>query len=131
MNSVRSTLKAIAQVVIPMFMVAALFGCGTSKQPAPAIVVTFSTEFPPPSTLAINGTAGIAAIVTNDPNNAGVNFTCIPAGACGTFTPTQIVSNVPTTYQAPPAIPQGGTVTVTATSVTDSTKSVSAMITIE
>src|SRR5208282_5034880 len=54
-----------------------------------------------------------------------------PAGQCGTFSPNPIASAVPTTYQAPPTIPAGGNVTVTATSVTDPTNSVSATITIE
>lgn len=111
-------------------MIALLVACGDPKAQAPAIVVTFSTTFPPPPALSTSATAGIAAVVANDPASAGVNFTCLPAGQCGSFSPNPIASNVPTTYQAPPAVPAGNTVTVTATSVTDSTKSVLATITI-
>ena len=126
----RSTLRLIAKAMLVAGMIAVLVACGDSKYQPPAILVTFSTEFPPPTALAASATAGIAAVVTNDTKNAGVNFTCVPAGECGSFTPNPIASNVPTTYQAPPTVPAGGTVTITATSITDATKSVSATITI-
>lgn len=125
------TLLLIATAMLATALLTALVACGDSKNQPPAIVVTFSTEFPPPTALETGGTAGIAAVVTNGPPNAEVNFTCIPSEQCGTFSPNPIASNVPTTYQAPAVIPQGNTVTVTATSVTDTTKSVSATITID
>jgi len=116
---------------VTMAMIIFLVACGDPKYQPPAIVVTFSTEFPPPSALNLSATAPIAAIVTNSPPNDGLaQFSCLPAGQCGTFTPNPIASNVPTTYQAPPTVPQNGSVTVTATSVTDPTKSISATITI-
>ena len=87
--------------------------------------------FPPPATLATGSTTGIAAVVANGPDNSTVDFTCVPAGECGTFTPNPVASNTPTTYQAPPTVPTGNNVTITATSVTDTTKSVSAMVTID
>ena len=127
----RSTLRLIAKAMLVAGMIAVLVACGDSKYQPPAILVTFSTEFPPPTALAASATAGIAAVVTNDTKNAGVNFTCVPAGECGSFTPNPIASNVPTTYQAPPTVPAGGTVTITATSITDATKSVSATIAID
>jgi hypothetical protein len=108
-----------------------LGGCGDPKYQAPPIVVTFSTEYPPPAALATDATSGIAAIISNGPENANVTFTCAPIGKCGTFGPNPVASNVPTTYAAPAAIPAGDTVTVTATSVTDPTKFASATITID
>ncbi len=117
--------------MIAMAAIAALVACGDPKYQAPAIVVTFSTGFPPPAALETSATSGIAAIVTNDPKNAGVTFSCLPAKDCGTFSPDPIASNVPTTYQAPATVPTGGSVTVTATSVTDSTKFITATITID
>ncbi len=110
--------------------VAILIACGDPKYQPPAIVVTFSSSFPPPATLATGSTTGIAAVVANGPDNSTVDFTCVPAGECGTFTPNPVASNTPTTYQAPPTVPTGNNVTITATSVTDTTKSVSAMVTI-
>jgi hypothetical protein len=90
------------------------------------IAVTFSSGFAPPSSLNINQTAETAATVTGDPNNNGVNWTvtCGSAGACGSFSPTSTGSAVPTTYTAPAAIPTGSTVTITATSISDYTKTV-------
>jgi hypothetical protein len=94
-----------------------------------AISVAFASQ--PPSSLAINATTSIAAIVTNDSKNAGVTWT-VTCGStsCGSFNPTNTASNAATTYTAPSAVPSPATVTVTATSVTDKTKSASATITI-
>ncbi|MGD0213744.1 MAG: hypothetical protein ABSB87_10965 [Terriglobales bacterium] len=124
----RVTLSKVTLIAVPLF---ALLACGSPQYQNRAIVVTWSTGFPPPASLGTSQTEGIAAVVANDPKNAGVNFTCVPVGECGSFSPDPIASNVPTTYQAPPTVPTGGSVIVTATSVTDATKSVSATITIE
>jgi hypothetical protein len=126
----QATLPVIAKTIVAIGAIAMLVACGGSKYQAPAITITFSTSFPPPSALGTSATAGIAAVITNDPANAGVKFSCLPMGQCGSFNPNPIASNVPTTYQAPPVVPPGNTVTVTATSVTDSSKFVSATITI-
>jgi hypothetical protein len=112
-----------------LVMLAGLGGCGDPKGQSPPITVTFSPTYTIPASLSTGSTTGIEAIVANDNQNAGVNFTCTPdtpAGECGTFTPSSTGSNVPSCYQAPDAVPGGdGTVTLTATSVTDPTKSVS------
>jgi hypothetical protein len=121
--------QLIAKVIVAAGTSAVLVACGSSYH-APAIMITFSTSFPPPSALGTSATAGIAAVVANDSANGGVNFSCLPAGQCGSFDPSPIASNVPTTYQAPSVVPPGNTATVTATSVTDSSKFVSATITI-
>jgi len=52
------------------------------------------------------------------------------ATACGSFNPATTTNDEPTTYTAPAAIPSGNTVTIAATSVTDSTKSASHTIAI-
>jgi hypothetical protein len=118
-------------LTISAVMIALLGGCGDPKYHAPPIAVTFSIEYPPPSALATGATSGIAAIISNGPESASITFTCAPAGQCGTFGPDPVASNVPTTYEAPATIPAGNTVTVTATSVTDPTKFISAPITID
>jgi hypothetical protein len=97
---------------------------------APAgVSVSFATT--PPAVLTINNTSLLKATVTGDSKNAGVTWsvTCGTA-ACGTLNPTSTASNAATTYTAPAAIPTGNTVKVTATSVSDTTKAVSATITI-
>lgn len=119
------------RLLIAAAMIIALTACGDPKYQAPAIAVTFSNEFPPPAALATSVTAGIAAVVSNGPENASVTFTCVPTGKCGTFSPNPVASNVPTNYEAPSAVPAGNTVTVTATSITDPTKFISATITID
>lgn len=91
---------------------------------APAITVSLVGV---PTTLATSATATFSA-TTND--SSGVNWTCTPTGACGSFSPTNTLTGVNTTYTAPAAVPSGGKVTVIATSVTDNTKSASAKITI-
>jgi hypothetical protein len=85
----------------------------------------------PPSSLQVSTTTSPGAVVTNDPNVAGVMWTATcGAAACGSFNPATTLSNSRTTYTAPSVVPSGNTVTITATSVTDTTKSISATVTI-
>jgi hypothetical protein len=79
-----------------------------------------------PTTLAPGATASVSANVTNDAVNAGVDWTCTPAGSCGTFNPTHTASGAGTTFTAPPT----GSVTIIATSTANNTVSASAPITI-
>ena len=80
--------------------------------------------------MLVLGTANVVATVTND--TQGVNWSCTPAAACGSFTPTGTASGAATVYTAPGIVPQSttGAVTITATSVTSSSASASATITI-
>ena len=96
----------------------------------PPISVAFNPA--PPTSLPAGTTTPLTAVVSNDSKNAGVTWTvtCGSSGACGSFIPTSTASGTATTYTAPAAIPTGNTVMVTATSVTDTTKSQSATITI-
>jgi hypothetical protein len=129
MSFSRSTLPVIVQVVIATVMIASLLACGDPKGQLPAITLTLSPTYPLPTSLTTGSTTGIEVLVANDAKNAGVNFTCTPntpTGECGTFSPPSAGSNVPSCYQAPAAVPGGdGTVTLTATSVTDPTKFIS------
>jgi hypothetical protein len=104
-------------------------GTITITAPVP-IVVSFQGV--PPASLQINATTAISAKITNDvSSNPQVQWTVTCASAaCGSFNPTTTTNEAPTNYTAPSSIPSGNTVTVTATSVTDPTKSVSASITI-
>ena len=92
------------------------------------IAVSFSASVP--TSLLVSGIATFQAQVTNDPVNAGVIWTATCGSvACGSFNPTTTVGGG-TTYTAPAIMPAGGTVIITATSLTDTTKSVSATVTI-
>jgi hypothetical protein len=105
---------------------AALSACSSSKSTtAPVIAVQFDKGALPPTTIELGTTAQIAAYVTNDANNEGVSWSCVPTGSCGSFSPSQTASGEATTYMAPSAT---GSVTITATSDADSTISVSATI---
>ena len=127
------TLRLIAKVAIAAGTMAVLVGCGDPKSQPPEITIAFSEGFIPPTSLNTGAYAGIAATVSNDPKNGGVGFSCTPAtpaGAGGAFYPAGAGSAIPVCYLAPDSIPDGNTVTITATSESDSTKSISAMITI-
>lgn len=90
--------------------------------------ISVSLTTPPPASLATGASASVAATVSGDSVGAGVNWSCAPAGSCGTFgTPNPIPSGTAVTYTAPSAAVN---VTITATSVTDLTKSASAAISI-
>jgi hypothetical protein len=115
--------------ITSLSMLLAACGGGGSAPPA-TISVAFAA--PPPGNLAIGATAGISAAVSNDSAAAGVTWT-VTCGStqCGSFNPATSPGNTATTtYTAPAAIPTGNTVTVVATSVSDTSKSASATITI-
>jgi len=78
-----------------------------------------------PATATLYGgqTQQLTATVANDPSNAGVVWTLSPAAGAGTI-------NAAGLYTAPASIGSTQTVTVTATSVTDATKSAAATVTL-
>ena len=94
------------------------------------ISIQFGTT--PPSSMPVSGTTSLKAVLTNDYVAGGAiwSVTC-GSTACGSFTSTTTASGVATTYQAPSAVPPGGTVAVIATSVTDPTKQTSAVIDVQ
>ena len=85
---------------------------------------------PLPSSLPTGASASLSAVVINDISaNPEANWSATCGGAaCGSFTPTSTANKVSTTYTAPSTAPADGSVTVTATSVADPSKSVSANI---
>ncbi len=125
----RQSVSLIAIAAFTLWLTAC-GGSGSSPTPPPVVIsVAFSAQ--PPSSLVTSMTTSITAVVTNDSKNAGVTWTVTcSSAACGSFNPASTASGSATTYTAPTAIPTSGTVMVTATSVTDTTKSMSATITI-
>jgi len=101
---------------------------GWATVTVPAITVDGSPES---ATVPGNTTAQFTATVGNDITNKGVNWTasCSP-GPCGNVFPPTTASGVATTYTAPPQPQSDLTVTITAASVTDPTKSYSCTATI-
>jgi hypothetical protein len=124
-------------VVIALFTVAlatlsacngidALPGTGASGGPLTVQIVQA-----PPASVAAGGTADLAANVLNDKANAGVTWSCAPANVCGSFNPTTTGYQITTVYTAPPVTPNSPVilpVTITATSVTDSSQSANAQV---
>ncbi|HXY25342.1 MAG TPA: alpha/beta fold hydrolase [Candidatus Acidoferrum sp.] len=101
--------------------------------PPPAISVTIGLGAG--ISVQINGSTQLTAIVNNDASNKGVTWTLTQNGtacspACGTVSPTSTLSGAPTNYTAPSTVPANPTVTFTATSVADPTKSASSNMTI-
>lgn len=113
-------------------VVAVLVGSGGSQSSSvsgePVEVVLSPTNA---TSIQVGAQTQITAVVFGDPTNAGVAWSvnCLSTGACGGFSVVKTASGTATTYTAPVAIPNGGTVNITATSVTD-TASASASITV-
>jgi hypothetical protein len=106
-------LSSVAAVSVLLAMTACGGGGGTDPMP---ISVAFNTA--PPSTLAIGTPASLAAIVSNDPSNGGVNWSVTCASTnCGSFSATTTSSGTSTVYTPPASIPNPATVTIVATAV--------------
>lgn len=83
----------------------------------------------PPATLHPGTSAQFRAVLNNDVTNAGVKWSILCSSSdCGSLDPAQTTSGEATSYTAPAAVPTGGTVQVTATSVADPTKVATATI---
>ena len=78
------------------------------SSPKPTVTITTA----PPASIEINQSASIAATTTHD-SGEGVDWSCAPAGSCGTLNPTHTDSGASTTYTAPST---SGSVTITAAS---------------
>ena len=118
------TLRKSILLLVSLSMIAALVACSSSSThvtPVTPISVTLSTT---PTALFVGDTTPITATVANDSANAGVTWSCAPAGTCGSFSSATSASGTAVTYTAPSSVPTS-TVVITATSVTDTTKSAS------
>jgi hypothetical protein len=86
---------------------------------------------PPSSSIQVSQSAPFSALVQNDPANKGVAWTLSGSGCaaatCGTLTNISLTS---VTYTAPANVPTLATVSLVATSIADSTKSSSSVITV-
>ena len=102
----------------------------TSAPPTISVTVTPSTA----NVQAGVGTQSFTATVTNDAQNNGVTWSLSGVGcsgtACGTLSASSSSSGAAITYTAPAAVPSPPTINLTATSVTDSTHSNFATISI-
>ena len=129
---VRSKTFARSGLLITFSGIAALVflsGCGAnnsgsnSNPPPPSISVNVS---PTTASLSGSGVPSFAAVVSNDSSNAGVTWS-IGSGA-GVLSASTLKG---VTYTAPSSIGATTTVTLTATSKTDTAKTASAAITLD
>src|SRR5580704_16803296 len=131
---VRTNVAAICACV--MMSVAGFSGCGggSSTSPAPPVSSVSVALSPGSATVQASQTSSFTATVTNDPKNAGTTWALSGAGctaaACGTLSGMTAASGAAVMYTAPAAVPNPPTVTLTATSVDDATKSAKATITL-
>jgi hypothetical protein len=102
--------------------------------------ISISFSMSPAASLLTGANATLGVLLANDTTGAGAKWTAAcgssAQGACGAFDPATTSSLSNTTYTAPSAVPPGGpagagTVSITATSVADLTKSVSTVVTIQ
>ena len=100
--------------------------------PNPAAVSVTLT--PTTINVPVAGTQSFTATVQNDAGNKGVTWTLLGAScgesSCGTIAPATSASGAAVTYTAPDLVPTPATVVLRATSVTDTTRSSTATITI-
>ena len=99
----------------------------------PAIIV--SAVQPASGIVPISGTPQFTASVSNDPTSQGLNWTLTQNGSpcspgCGTMNPASTPSSVTSTFNGPATLPANPAVSVNAVSITDTTKSSSAAITL-
>jgi hypothetical protein len=109
----------------------AAFATASVKIVAPVTVAI--TQTIPTNSIVINQSAPLVATVSNDPSNAGVDWSAscgASAGNCGSFSPTHTASGAATSYTAPTAAPPGGTVTITAASTTSSSQTATYTLTV-
>ncbi|MGA9901574.1 MAG: hypothetical protein WBQ39_06530 [Terriglobales bacterium] len=121
-------------------MLSLLAGCGGSTfnvqnpPPPPPSQVAIAYQPEPGATLPVGSGENLTAVVTNDPNNYGVDWsvTCQNgAGTCGTLSAQHTASGAANSYTAPTSLSTNSTVVeIVAYATADHTKNAVAPITI-
>jgi hypothetical protein len=110
-----------------------LLGVLNAQSSAPPPTPISVSASPSSASVQVGQQANFTATVMNDNANKGVTWALSGTGCsgatCGSIAPTSSASGAAVVYTAPNAVPSG-TVTLTATSVSDSTKSASSALTI-
>jgi hypothetical protein len=105
--------------LLPATMLLLMAGCSSSSstsvknQTVPAATpVTIAFQPAPPSSVAINATATLTAVVSNDSSNSGVDWSlecALPAAGtsspCGSLSAPHTASGTPVTYTPPTTFP--------------------------
>jgi hypothetical protein len=127
-------------LLLSLAMIAILAGCGGGttnvQNPPPPPVTPVSIVFQPaPSpSIPINATAALAAVVSNDSSNAGVDWSLLcgkNANNCGTLSPLHTDSGQAATYKPPPIMSGNSqTVTIEAFATADHNKNLVTPVTV-
>ena len=135
-RSLRVFPQALVAFLVFFAVATALAGCSTglaklssgNNSQTPMISVAMGQN--PPGYLVTGTSSQVSAWVNNDVANAGVDWvvTCGNANNCGSFSPAHSASGANTTFTAPTAVPPQSTLTITALSATDHSKSASASV---
>lgn len=128
-------MKKSLSLLISLYGSCLLVACsgGGSVLPPPPPAITVNLTPNSAQALDVNQSDSFTGTVSNDSSNQGVNWTITcPAGvnACGAMAQTKSASGVPSKYVAPANVSAPETVSVTATSVSDSTKSATVQVTV-
>jgi len=119
---------------------ALLTGCGggstsnVQNPPPPAsLPVSIAFQPAPPSSVVLNSSATLTAVVANDPAQAGVDWSllCAASSGCGSLSPLHTASGAAATY-TPPATISGNnqTFTIEAFATSDHTKNLVTPLTV-
>lgn len=121
-------------------LISLLAGCGGGSTanvknplapPSSTVVIAFQPA--PPGGIQISTTTPVTAVVSDDPNNLGVDWivTCAGAASCGTLSALHTGSGQATTYTPPSALSGNSqTVNIVAYATADHTQNVAAAVTI-
>lgn len=112
------TFRKSILLVVAVATISALVACSSS---APPITLSLNSI---PTSIPFNTQIAVVASVDNDKANGGVVWSCTttPTGpSCGSFSPATTNSGASSDYTAPyTLLPTGTTITITATSATNS-----------
>ncbi len=126
--------RASWQSILAAFAVIPLVGLAFVPRATAQYRISVTVSPTTASVQAGGGSQQFTATVRNDRRNRGVRWTLSGAGCsgstCGTLSATTSASRTPITYTAPPSVPNPATVTLTATSVSNTAKRASATITV-
>lgn len=126
--------RASGQSILTAFALFSLLGLASVPRVSAQSRISVAVSPLTASLKAGGGSQKFTATVHNDRHNRGVRWTLSGTGCagsvCGTLSSTKSASGTPITYSAPRDVPNPATVTLTATSVSNTAKRVSATITI-
>ena len=112
-----------------------VFNSGASNFAAVTVHAVSTSVSPVSLLLPKDQTQDFIATVADDPANKGVTWTvgqdnAVCSSGCGSVSPNSTASGATAIYTAPPTVPANPVISLTATSVEDTTKSASASITL-